>query len=383
MAIGGVCSNCAPANRFSSIVRGGCPYHRTMASAARPLTHELRFARVASGARIAWARSGQPGAAVLLRTAHWMTHVDHDLRSPWWQPLITRLGRQLELVRYDERGCGLSTVDDVPLGLETSIEEIEAVAADHGAPRFALLGVSGGVASAIGFAARHPGRVSHLVLLAGSTHGLLHRNIGPEALAFHEAQLRIIELGWGRKDPGVQNMFASRFMPGASAEQSALFNEHQRLSCDGMRAAAIVRARASLDVRPLVGHLRMPVLVLHCEGDLVVPLAMGQELAASIPGARFEVLRSRNHLPLAPEPAFDRLCEAVTGFVAQTPAAPHLTPRDRELMQLVGQGFDNLQIGARLGLADKTVRNRLSALYAKLGVEGRPMAVVKARELGL
>ena len=123
--------------------------------------------------------------------------------------------------------------------------------------------------------------------------------------------------------------------------------------------------------------------MLHCEGDLVVPLALGQELAASIAGARFEILRSRNHIPLAPEPAFERLCQVITEFVAPPAPAPHLTPRERELTSLVGQGLDNLQIAARLGVAGKTVRNMLSALYTKLGVEGRAMAVVKARDMGL
>jgi pimeloyl-ACP methyl ester carboxylesterase/DNA-binding CsgD family transcriptional regulator len=352
-------------------------------STHRPLVHELRFTHVASGARIAWARSGHVGAPVLLRTAHWMTHVDHDLRSPLWRPLIEQLGRPLEVVRYDERGCGLSTADDVPLGLDTAVEELEAVTQAHGARRFALLGISGGAAAAVAYAARHPERVSHLVLLAGCTHGLLHRNPSPEALAFHEAQLKLIELGWGRKDPGVQQMFTSRFMPDGTAEQVASFNEHQRLSCDGVRAAAIVRARAGQDVRPLVRDVRAPTLVLHCEGDMAMPLALGHELAASIPGARFEMLRSRNHIPMAPEPAFERLCEVVTEFVAGKPSAPPLTPRERELAALVGQGLDNLQLAARLGLAEKTVRNMLSALYAKLGVEGRAMAVVKVRDMGL
>lgn len=348
-----------------------------------PLVHDLRFAPVASGARIAWARSGRAGAPVLLRTAHWMTHIEYDLRSPLWRPLIERLGRSFELLRYDERGCGLSTADDVPLGLDASIEVVDAVVQAHGAHRLALLGISGGAAAAVAYAARWPDRVSHLVLLAGCTHGLLHRNPSAESLAYHEAQLRLIELGWGRKDPGVQQMFTSRFMPDATAEQSASFNEHQRLSCDGRRAAAIVRAAAATDIRPLLPGLRVPTLVLHGEGDMAMPLALGRELAAGIPGARFEVLPSRNHIPMEQEPAFERLCQAITGFIAGRPPSPALTPRERELAALVGQGLDNLQIAARLGLADKTVRNRLSALYVKLGVEGRAMAVVKARELGL
>ncbi len=354
-----------------------------MLSTHRPLVHELRFTHLPSRARIAWARSGRAGAPVLLRTAHWMTHVDYDLRSPLWQPFIERLGRQLEVVRYDECGCGLSTADDVPLGLDTAVEEIEVVADAHGAGRFALLGISGGAAAAVAYAARHPERVSHLVLLAGCTHGLLHRNPPAQTLAFHEAQLKLIELGWGRSDPGVQAMFTSRFMPDGNAEQIASFNEHQRLSCNGVRAAAIVRASAARDVRPLVGAVQAPTLVLHCEGDVVMPLALGHELAASIPGARFELLRSRNHLPLPQEPAFERLCQVITEFVAHKPPPVQLTPRERELTGLVGQGLDNLQIAARLGLAEKTVRNMLSALYTKLGVEGRAMAVVKAPDMGL
>jgi DNA-binding CsgD family transcriptional regulator len=136
------------------------------------------------------------------------------------------------------------------------------------------------------------------------------------------------------------------------------------------------------DARAMAEKVLAPTLVLPSEGDAVVPLALGHELAAGIPGARFEMLRSRNHLPLPQEPAFERMCHVITEFVALKPPQ-HLTPRERELCGLVGQGLDNLQIAARLGLADKTVRNMLSALYTKLEVEGRAMAVVKVRDMGL
>jgi pimeloyl-ACP methyl ester carboxylesterase len=347
------------------------------------LNHEVRFTQVASGARIAWARSGRAGAPVLIRTPHWLTHVEHDLRSSMWRPLIERLGRQMEIVRYDERGCGLSSADEVPLSLDTSLEELHAVVAARGAARFALLGISRGTPAAVAFAAQHPDRVSHLVLLGGAITGLMHRQVTPDVLAFHEARLRLCELGWGRKDPGVQQMFTSGFMPDASAEHTASFNEHQRISCDGVRAAAIWRAHADMDVRGCARTVRVPTLVLHSEGDLAVPVSLGHELAAAIPNARFEALQSRNHIPLVPEPEVDRLCQLVTAFVTEAAARPALTPAERALAALVGQGLDNLQITAHLGLAEKTVRNRLSALYAKLGVEGRAMAVVRARELGL
>lgn len=352
------------------------------------MQHELRFVRLASGTRIAWARSGRPGGPVLVRLAHWMTHVDHDLRSPVWQPWIRCLGRRVELVRYDERGCGLSDSDAQPLGLEAAVEELAAVIEARAAPKVALLGASGAGAPAIAYAARYPERVSHLVLVGAYSHGLLHHKLSAEALAFHETALRLIELGWGRRDPAVQQFFTTRFIPEASRAEAAALNEQQRLSCDGARAAAIARARAALDVRELLPRLRVPTLVLHAEGDLVVPAALGRELAANIPGARFELLRSNNHLPLGSEPAFARFCDAVCDFVHEGADAPTalprpLTRRERELGACVALGLDNGQIAARLGVAEKTVRNAMSALYLKLGVEGRAQAVARARDMGL
>lgn len=321
---------------------------------------------------------------MLVRTAHWMTHVEHDAVSPIFRPWLERLGRELRLVCYDERGCGLSAPDDTPLDLAASLEELEAVIDATAEPRVALLGISGGAATAVAYTARHPHRVSHLVLLGGYTHGLLLRGIAPEKRAYFEAVATLMQHGWGKADSAVQQFFSATLIPDATPEQREAMNEQQRRSCDGRRAAAIFRARSQLDVRPLLPQLRCPTLVMHCDADAMVGVELGRELAAAIPGARFEALRSRNHIPLPGEPAFERFCEALTDFVHQRPAdsGGAYTARERELLALVAQGLDNLQIGARLGLADKTVRNQLSRLYQRLGVEGRSHAVVRARELG-
>ena len=88
---------------------------------------EVRFARVSSGARIAFARSGRPDAPTLVRVAHWLTNVDYDLRSPLWRPWVERLSRSFRLVRYDERGCGMSGTDDRPAELESWVEELARI----------------------------------------------------------------------------------------------------------------------------------------------------------------------------------------------------------------------------------------------------------------
>ena len=344
------------------------------------LPNEVRFAHVASGARIAWAKSGRGPA--LVRVAHWMTHVEHDTTSPIWRAWLTGLGRRLQVIRYDERGCGLSGTDTVPLGLDAALEELESVIDATALPRVALLGQSGAAAPAIAYAAKYPDRVSHLVLLGGYLSGLMHTNPAPDVAAFHDAKVRLVEVGWGRNDPAVQQFFTTTMIPDATPEQVAALNEQQRLSCDGARAAQIMQARARLDVRALAPLVRCPTLVLHAAGDLVVPIERGRDVAAAIPGARFETLAARNHIPLAGDGGFDRFIEVVTDFVAGETSQLMLTPRETDLAHAVADGLDNLQLAARLGIAEKTARNALSALYAKLNVEGRPQAIVLLRAEG-
>jgi pimeloyl-ACP methyl ester carboxylesterase len=344
------------------------------------MDNSLRFTHLANGTRIAWAVQGQ--GPVMVRAAHWMTHVEHDLQSPLWRPWLERLGRSVRLVRYDERGCGASGRDGTAPGLDSAVEELAAVVQACGAERVALLGVSGGAAAALAYAVRHPERVSQLVLLGGYLCGLLQQDPSAETLALHEAQLQLMRLGWGRRHPAVQQFFTTQLVPDASPEQAAALNEQQRLSCDGAQAAALLHARASLDVRALAPLVRVPTLVLHAQGDLMVAPERGRDLAAAIPGARFETLATRNHVPLPGDGGFDRFCQALAGFVRDR-ALPSLSPRERALAELVVQGLDIAQIAARLGRAEKTVRNALSALYARLGVEGRPQAMAWLRDSGL
>lgn len=342
----------------------------------------IRFTRVPSGARIAWTCTGRADAPMLVRVAHWLTRVDHDPVSPMWGPWVERLGRSFRLVRYDERGCGMSGADDRPPDLDAWLEELEAVVDATGEARVALLGISGGAAVAIAYAARHPERVSHLVMLGGYLVGASHRCSTPEDHAFLEAQWRLVEFGWGRDDPGVHEFFSGRFVPQATPEVRAGINALQRASCGGARAAAILRGRAAQDVRAIAPSVTTPTLVMHCDDDRVTPLSLGHEIAAAIPGARFEALRSGNHVPLGHEPAFSRFCDAALEFVAGGGDLPRLTPRERELAGLVARGLDNAQIAAALGVADKTVRNALSVLYAKLGVDSRARAVARSRDIG-
>ena len=89
-----------------------------------------------SGAQIAWARTGRTDAPTVIRVAHWLTNVEHDLRSPLWGPWVARLSRSFRLVRYDERGCGLSVGDEqLQPTLDSWLEELDAVVQASGERR--------------------------------------------------------------------------------------------------------------------------------------------------------------------------------------------------------------------------------------------------------
>ncbi|MBE7556830.1 MAG: DNA-binding response regulator [Anaerolineae bacterium] len=63
-------------------------------------------------------------------------------------------------------------------------------------------------------------------------------------------------------------------------------------------------------------------------------------------------------------------------------AEPHLTERERQILSLIVQGWDNARIAAEVGLAEQTIRNHASHLYAKLGVKSRTEAVIWAKNRG-
>ena len=202
-----------------------------------------------------------------------------------------------------------------------------------------------------------------------------------------ETMAKLAELGWGKSDAAFRQFFTSQFIPGGTQEQQHWFNELESLSTSGANAARFMRAFNAIDVTALLPQVRCPTLVLHSRHDARVPFAEGRLMAGAIPGAAFVPIESRNHLLLADEPGWTQWITAVRAFLPGSTTGNQvidtLTPRQRELLELMAQGRDNAQIAATLGLAEKTVRNHISAVFAGLQVESRAQAIVLAREAGL
>lgn len=348
------------------------------------MAQQVRFCRSFDGTRIAYASAGTGPA--LVRAPHWLTHLEHEWTSPIWSPWIQAFSRRFTLVRMDERGCGLSDREVGQISFESWIRDLEAVVDAAGLERFVLFGHSQGGAISIEYAARHPERVTRLVLLGAYARGSLHRGLSAGQLQELEAQLKLVELGWGRDEPSYRQMFAAQFVPGATLEQLHAMTELQRQSAFPPEVARIIRAFLDIDVQAAAVRVRCPALVLHARHDVRVPFEEGRRLAGLIPGAQFVPLDSANHILLRQERAFGEFFELLGEFCAGGGMADArlggLTNREHEVLQLLAGGRDNGQIAAALGLSEKTVRNNVTRIFGKLGVDTRAQAIVLAREHG-
>jgi pimeloyl-ACP methyl ester carboxylesterase/DNA-binding winged helix-turn-helix (wHTH) protein len=301
---------------------------------AAPVRQRIQFCTSPDGVNIAYATSGL--GPPLVKPANWMTHLEYDWESPVWRHWLRELSRERMLVRYDERGCGLSDHDVDDLSFEAWVRDLETVVDVMGLERFPLLGISQGCAVSIAYAVRHPERVTQLVLYGGFAEGVITRARTPEELEQVTMIMRGIPLGWGHDNPAFRMFFAARFLPEGTPEQMRWFSELQRVTTSPEIGSRLLSTAATIDVTELAPQVRAPTLVLHATGDAVAAFSQGRKLAALIPDARFVPLEGRNHILLESEPAWTRFVDEVRRFLrsgADTDTSqlsapdPRLTPR--------------------------------------------------------
>jgi pimeloyl-ACP methyl ester carboxylesterase len=279
----------------------------------------VHFCRAPDGVRIAYAMHGSGPAIV--RTAHWMSHLELERESPVWGYWMDALTEGFSLVRYDERLNGLSdhTADDV--SFDAFVADLEAVTDAAAQDRFLLLGISQGCSVAVEYAVRHPERVAGLILYGGFVRGWRLRGDSSE-VARREAMGVLIREGWGRDDPTFRQLFTSLFIPTANQAQMDWFNELQRRTVTPKNAWRLSEAFSRIDVTERLAQVTVPTLVLHARGDRLTPVSSGLEFAERIPGARFVGLDSDNHILLLGEPAFRRFFDETRGFAREVLRTP-------------------------------------------------------------
>ncbi len=359
--------------------------------ASRPsyATPQIRFCTTSDGVNIAYAAGGT--GRPFVKTPNWLNHLELDLKSPVWQAWIARISQHHRLLRYDARGCGLSDRETGPVSFKTNRLDLEAVVDSAGLSRFALFGASQGAAIAIEYAARHPDRVSHLILYGAYLQGALKRGALPRAIEEAQTMLKLVELGWGRENSAFRQVFANQFIPDSTLVQLRAFDEIQRQTVSPEAAAALLASFYSVDVSDLAAEVRCPTLVLHSREDARIPFEEGRRVARAIRGAEFVPLEGRNHILLDHQAAWSQFFDEIDRFMPRHagdapdvgPDFRDLTPSETRVLDLVAAGLNNAQIATSLGISPKTVRNHINHIFSKLDIPDRSQAIVLARDAGL
>jgi pimeloyl-ACP methyl ester carboxylesterase/DNA-binding CsgD family transcriptional regulator len=356
------------------------------------MDQEIRFCTTKDGVRIAYATVGQ--GPVLVKAPNWLTHLEYEWETPVWRHWWQELARDYTVVRFDQRGSGLSDWNVGETSFESWVSDLEAVVEATAVDQFALLGISQGGAVAVEYAARHPEKVSKLILYGAYTRGRLKRG---EPASELEAIQTLIKQGWGRDNPAYRMMFTSQFMPGATLEQMTWFNELQRVSTNGENAARVQYIGSNIDILDRLPLVKAPTLVLHARGDQRVNFNEGRQLASLVANSFLVGLDSKNHLTLADEPAWEMLIANVRHFMATglsmpdepdrtempQPDTADLTAREVEVLKLIAAGKSNQEIADELVISINTVTNHVKNILSKTGAANRTEAASFAHRRGL
>ena len=296
------------------------------------MEQEIHFCTTSDNISIAYASVGT--GPPFVKAANWMNHLEYDWRSPVWRHLLNEISRDHQLVRYDERGTGLSDRNVRELSLDVFVDDLEAVVDSLGLETFPLFGISQGGPVAAAYAVRHPEKVSHLILFGSFACGWKRSNLSEEILEKRRAQLTLIRQGWNSKNPAIRQLWTTLCIPDGHPDEAESFNELQRESVSPETAARIFDAIGDLDVRDMLPMLDVPTLVLHSRGDAMVQFEEGRRLASMIPRAKFVPLESRNHLLLQHEPAWDTFVGEVRRFLGREISKPQVNTQTLDVRNL-------------------------------------------------
>jgi serine/threonine protein kinase len=311
-----------PERRFSSAatlaanllaIASHDPRARDIPTEPARIEQQIHYCTTPGGFSIAYATSGN--GPPLVRALGWFTHLEREWRWPAGSEVWRHLSQRHTLLRYDGRGLGLSERTDPDLSHEARLEDLETVVEAAGLDRFALMGLSGGGQTAIAYAARHPERVTHLVL-----HGSYVASARGEDERKKWRHLHgLIEAGWGGESPVFGQMFAQMLLgAGAATEDVDAFTALQRASASPATAARYLAATGGIDVTEHASRIVCPTLITHRRQDPAIPFTAAQEAARLVSHAELEPLHGDCHWLIFEPGAATAYVELLESFLTST-----------------------------------------------------------------
>jgi pimeloyl-ACP methyl ester carboxylesterase/DNA-binding CsgD family transcriptional regulator len=280
----------------------------------RKVEQRVYFTNSFDGTRIAFAIAGN--GPPLVKVANYMSHLEYAWDSPVWVHWLSELTRNHKLVHADERGTGLSDWDVADLSFDAWVRDLEAVVDAANLTRFPLFAMSQAGAVAVAYAARHPDKVSHLILHGAYARGWLNRDLTDAQIEEEKLLISLMRVGWGRENHAFRQVFATQLLPDATLEQLHALEEQMRISVSPDNAVRLESEMHRIDVRQLASQIKAPTLIFHSNGDEAVPFNEGRLLASLVPNAQFVALESRNHLLTENEPAWQKFLAAFRSFLS-------------------------------------------------------------------
>lgn len=269
---------------------------------------ETRYAR-SGDVRIAYQVTGE-GEIDFLWAPGSVSHLDLDWEWPAKARFIERLGSVFRVIRFDKRTTGLSDRPTTLATMDERVEDMRAVLDAAGSTRAAVFGVSEGAQMACLFAASHPDHTRALVIWGGQPYWLKAPDYRwGDTLEANERYLAELADQW----PPPEEVRAHR---GPLDPPPGWMTRYYAAAASPAAAVALARTNLATDVRPILGSVRVPTLVMNRTHDPVAHVDAARDFAARIPSARFVELAGDTHSFVADESVLREITRFVTGSVA-------------------------------------------------------------------
>jgi pimeloyl-ACP methyl ester carboxylesterase/DNA-binding CsgD family transcriptional regulator len=352
----------------------------------------IRYAPAADGVNIAFWTLGEGPPLVYMAGGPW-GHVElWDI--PECRRWYERLAQNWMLVRYDVRGTGWSERDVSDHSLDALVADVEAVVDRLELDRFAMFGAFDAGPVAIAYVARHPERVSSLILWCSWARS--SEMSSPRIRAW----LGLIDQDWELMTDTCAHLALG--WPAGEVGRHAAQRLRESVTPEAARAA--LEAMGTFDVTELLPRLKVPTLVLHRNDIPWLPVSIARSLASRIPDVRLSILEGESTAPYlgdteAAASAIDGFLgegreeraarwEAGPGTKQERSRAAHaypdgLTQREVEVLWRLAGGKTNSEIAEELYVSVRTVERHIANIYAKIGARGRANATAYALTRGL